>query len=86
MRSLTGRALAALAFIAALAFVPSVFAPAGRSGGPYVSALVDLTGGAAMAGPRCPNKGCVSPTRCGHVEGAFGCTVSGGACQHGICR
>ena len=86
MRALICRALAALAFIAVLAVVPSVFAPAGASRGPYLSALLDLTGGYAMAGPQCPNKGCISPTRCGHVAGAFGCVVSGGTCQHGICR
>ena len=86
MRAFTGRALIALAFLAVLAFVSSVFAPPGASQSPYLSALHDLTGGAAMAGPQCPNKGCVSTTRCGHVPGAFGCTVSGGTCQHGICR
>lgn len=86
MRPITGRVLAVLVFLAVLAFVPSALAPAGAGHGPYVSALLDLTGGAALAGPQCPNKGCVSPTRCGHVAGAFGCTVSGGTCQHGICR
>jgi hypothetical protein len=45
-----------------------------------------MTGGAAMATPQCPNKGCVSPTRCGHLTGAFGCTVAGGTCEHGLCR
>lgn len=86
MRAFTGRALAALAVIVVLAFVPSVLAPAGSGHGPYLSALLDLTGGAAMAGSQCPDKGCTSPTRCGHVTGAFGCTVSGGTCQQGLCR
>jgi hypothetical protein len=86
MRRFAGRAVAALAFVVVLAMIPAVVVPAGGHPGPYVSALADLAGVAAIAGPQCPNKGCISPTRCGHVTGAFGCTLANGTCDSGRCR
>jgi hypothetical protein len=74
-------AVLAVAGLLALVLVP---APAGSGGGPYLSALADLTAGQVEASPSCGNRVCDSSlTLCVHTKG-YNC-ARGDFCRERAC-
>jgi len=71
--------------LAVLAALQLVSGTSPRGGSPYLSALSDVTGGAAIAAPGCNTKYCAkepgrrTPT-CHQATAAYNCSAAGNVC------
>lgn len=87
MRNVFKMSLRLLAVLAAIGAISTLFTPASRTDGPYISALSDLMAQSALAAPpTCNQRNCDTPFTCNQQSKKFNCKISPqGDCSAKLC-